>query len=109
LDLATSRVEEARKAYARSRVDSVLKIFGFAVAPPALLAGLASILTIGMFAPAAIGAAVSLFMAQRLSDLDKARADLRKEQFSSVLEVRASMGRAWLRGLKAYWRSGRKA
>jgi hypothetical protein len=87
LEVAESRLEETKKAYARSRLDGAIKTFSVAVAPPVALASLTSALNVGLFMPAAIGATLSLLIAQRLLESEKKRADRRDAAFSYVFDV----------------------
>jgi len=102
LEAANNRLEETKKAYARSRLDGAIKTFSVAVAPPVAVASLASALNVGLFMPAAIGATLSLLIAQRLLESEKEKADRRGAAFSYVFDVNSGLKRrfSWLRKLK---------
>lgn len=97
LELAKERLEETQRAYTRSKIDGTLKTFGFAVAPPVLLSTLASLLGLGVFMPVAIASAVSALIAQRLVEVEKARAERHSAGFSYVLEVKRRVRRPFPR------------
>jgi hypothetical protein len=100
IDLAKDRVATTRKVYERARLDAVLKTFSVSLAPPALVSSLASALGIGLFAPAGIATALSLFVASRLFEFDKAAMDRKNSAWSYVLDVNESGERWW----KKLWR-----
>jgi hypothetical protein len=91
IDLASERVEETRQAYKHLKLETVLRSFGVALTPPALASGLASILGTGIFAPAAIAAAVGLFAAQTLLSVDRARLEREKSAWSYILNLQGHL------------------
>jgi hypothetical protein len=93
-ELAKARVEEARRAYRRARVEMVLKTFGMAVAPPALFTSVASMLGIGLFAPASIAAGLAFVIAQALAAKEQVRSVEAKAGWSYVLDVTGRLERS---------------
>lgn len=87
IDIAKDRVEETHKTFRRARLDTVVKSFGLTVTPPAIMTSVASALEIGLIAPVSIAAAMSLFAAARLIELDKAAMERRKSPWSYVLDA----------------------
>ncbi len=65
----------------------VINTLGLTLTPPALAASIASILKIGIFAPAGIAAGLTLFGVKALLDRDKANAEKSKSPWSYVLDV----------------------
>ncbi|MEJ7677206.1 MAG: hypothetical protein WKG06_04900 [Segetibacter sp.] len=86
VELAKDRVEEVKKTYRRSKIEMIVKAFGVSIAPPAILTSVASALSIGIFAPAAIVSAISILVATKLIELDKAKSDKDKSPWSYVLD-----------------------
>lgn len=87
VDLAKERVEETRKAYKLANLQTVLKVFGISLTPPAMVASIASALGVGIFAPAGIAAALSLFAADSLIEWHKARSAKKNSPWSYVLDA----------------------
>jgi hypothetical protein len=87
LDIAKERVEETRKTYQRAKLEMVINTFGITLTPPALAASIASILGIGIFAPAGIAAALSVFAAKSLLSWNKAKSEKSKSPWSYVLDA----------------------
>jgi hypothetical protein len=92
VELGIERVSDSNRAYKQAKLDMVLKSFGVALTPPALVGSLASMLHVGIFVPAAIAATVALFGAQMLLNLDRARMERDKNAWSYVLKARAALG-----------------
>ena len=86
-EIARERVEDTKKAYKRAKLELAVKAFGITLTPPALASTLASVLGIGVFAPAGVAAAISVFAASRLLELDKAKGEKAKSPWSYVLDI----------------------
>jgi hypothetical protein len=86
VDLARERVEETKKTYQRAKLESIIKTFSVTIAPPAIIASVASSLGIGLFTPSSIAATLSLLAATKLLEWDKARSDRNKSPWSYVLD-----------------------
>lgn len=89
LAIANERIEEVRGTYRRGKLDTITTMLGMSVAPPAILTSLGSILGIGIFAPAAVVAGLSLAAAKTLSDVEKTRFDRKKNPWSYALDSSA--------------------
>ena len=87
IDLAKERIEETKKTYKRARLDIAIRTLSVSLTPPALATSIASALGVGIFAPAGIATALSLFAATTLLNLDKARDERAKRPWSYVLEA----------------------
>jgi hypothetical protein len=81
------QIEETKKMYQRAKLEMAIKTFGLTLTPPAIVASIASALGIGIFAPAGIAAALSVFAAQLLLDWDKAESEKSKSPWSYVLDA----------------------
>jgi hypothetical protein len=86
-DLAKEEINETKKTYQRANQKMVLQTLGMSLTPPALATFIGSALGIGIFAPAGIVAAVSLFGAKLLLDRDEAKAERDKSPWSYVLDA----------------------
>ena len=86
IELAKERVEETKKTYERAKLEMIIKTFGVSIAPPAIVASVASALGIGLFAPGGIAAAFSIFAAGKLIEWDQARSERNKSPWSYVLD-----------------------
>lgn len=86
-DLARERVNETKKTYQRANQRMVINTLGMSLTPPAIATVIGSALGIGIFAPAGIAAAVSLFAAKVLLDRDEARSEMAKSPWSYVLSA----------------------
>ena len=87
IEVAHERVQETQRAYRRASLQMVTDTFGITLTPPAVITSVASALGMGIFAPAGIAAAVSLFGARTLLKRSDARAEREKSPWSYVLEV----------------------
>lgn len=87
IDIAKERVDETRQTYQRAKLEMIAKTFGVALTPPAFVTTLASALGIGIFAPAGIAAAISILLATKLIEWDKAKIDKEKNSWSYLLDV----------------------
>jgi hypothetical protein len=87
VELAKQRVDDVQRTYRRANQRMVLKTLGMSLTPPALATFIGSALGIGIFAPAGIVAAVSLFGAGLLLDRDEAKAERDKSPWSYVLDA----------------------
>ncbi|MDT4965383.1 MAG: hypothetical protein QOJ64_120 [Acidobacteriota bacterium] len=86
VSLAQERVEDTKQIYRRAKLDIVVKSIGISVTPPALATYIASALGVGIFAPAGIVAALSIFIATRLIEWDKAKLEKKSSAWSYVLD-----------------------
>jgi hypothetical protein len=86
-EIAQARVEETRQTYRRSKLDLATQTFSVTLTPPALATSIASVLGIGIFAPAWIAAALGIFGARALLGLSRSRAERAKSPWSYVLDV----------------------
>lgn len=91
VDIAKERVEATRKTYRRSKVSTAVRAVGMTLTPPAIASTVASALGIGIFEPASIAIAVSLFGADALSKQGEARAKRAESPWSYVLDVAAAV------------------
>src|SRR5262245_108953 len=87
IELAKQRVEETKDKYKLAKLKTAVKAFGLSLTPPAVAASLASALGIGIFAPAGIAAALSLFGVQLLIEREEARATKTGNPWSYVLNA----------------------
>lgn len=87
VEIANERIEEVRDTYRRAKLGVAIKSFSISLTPPAIATGIASVLGVGLFAPAAVGAALSLFAASTLLEWDKAKTDRNKSPWSYVLDA----------------------
>lgn len=85
--LARERVERTQAIYRRAKLQTLVESVGVTLTPPALLTSVASALGIGVFGPAGIGAALSLFGAGILLKSLSARAERAQSPWSYVLDV----------------------
>ena len=85
--LAEERVEETKRTYSRAKLETATKVFSLSLAPPAIVASLASMLGTGVFVPAGIVAAISLLGVKVFVALEKAKEDKAKSPWSYVLSV----------------------
>ena len=90
IDAARERVDATHRAYRRAKLQAVVASFGVGLTPAALAQGVASLLGVGIFAPAAIAASLAAFTAKTLLDVDKARADYDATAWSYVLKIAES-------------------
>ncbi len=86
-EIARAEVEETRRAYQRAKQEMVIKTLRMSLTPPAIATFIGSALGIGIFAPAGIVAALSLFGTSLLLDFDKAEKDRAKSPWSYVLDA----------------------
>jgi hypothetical protein len=86
ISLAKERVEETKTTYKRAKLEMIVKTFGVSITPPALIASITSALGIGIFAPAAFAAALSLLAASKFIEWDKAKSDREKSPWSYVID-----------------------
>ena len=93
VEIANERIEEVRGAYRRGRLETITKMLGISVAPPAIVASLGSVLGIGIFAPAAIVAGLSLAAAAAASTAEKTTTDRSKSPWSYALDSSVLGGR----------------
>ncbi len=91
LEIAGERVQEVGNAYKRGKVDLAAKSLAITLTPPALAATLASMLHIGLFAPAGIAAALSLFSAQAIFDARKLKTERNRSGWSYIFDVRNAL------------------
>jgi len=75
IELAKQRVDDVQKTYRRANQRMVLRTLGMSLSPPAIATFIGSALGIGIFAPAGIMAAVSLFGAGLLIDHNEAKSE----------------------------------
>lgn len=87
VDIALERCEETKRTYRRAKLEMVVKSIAVTLTPPAIATTIASALGIGLFAPAGIAAALSLFVAARLIEWDRAKAERNKNSWSYVLDA----------------------
>lgn len=86
-DLAKLRIEETQKRYQQAKLGSVVKLLGVSLAPPGVAAYVASVLGVGVFMPAAVGAALCLAGAELLSSRDKAKVERDNTKWSLIFRV----------------------
>jgi hypothetical protein len=94
IEIAKEKVEETTSVYKRAKLEMMIQGFAISLTPPAIASSIASILGIGIFAPAGIAAALSIFAAKSLIDWDKARSERSKSPWSYVLDVAKQTGQA---------------
>jgi hypothetical protein len=87
VDAARERVDATYRAYRRAKLQAAVASFGVGLTPAALAQGLASLLSVGIFAPAAIVASLAAFGAKALLDVEKARSDHDSAAWSYVLKI----------------------
>ncbi len=87
-DLAKERIEGTKKACRRGKLELVTKAFSVTLTPPAVATWAASALGVGMFAPAGIAAALSLFAAGRLLEWDRAKEERAKSPWSYIIDTK---------------------
>ena len=90
-EIAFQQVDETKSAYKRAKLATVIQGFGVTLTPPAVATTLASALGIGIFGPAGIAMAISLFGAAAILNLREAKAARAARPWSYVLDV-ASKG-----------------
>lgn len=86
--LAKERIERARKRYRQAKAVGVAKFLGASFAVPGGIAWISSLLTIPVFTPAAVLAAVSLAGVELLASRDKAKEERDKTGWSYIFRVR---------------------
>jgi hypothetical protein len=89
-DLAKARIEEAKKKYRLAKLGIITKSLGVSLAPPALAASISSLLGIGIFMPAAVGAAICLAGAELLASREKAKIERDNTKWSLIFQVNRS-------------------
>jgi hypothetical protein len=87
VDLAKQKVDDTQKTYQRANKRMALKAFGMTLTPPAIATFIGSALGIGIFAPAGIVAAASLFGAGLLIDHEEAKSERDNSPWSYVLDA----------------------
>jgi hypothetical protein len=85
-DIGKARIETVRRAYKRANVTAVLTGLGISLIPGAV-SSIASMLSVGIFSPAAIVSAVATTSANILVQKEKAQDDLKSNPWSYVLQV----------------------
>ena len=93
IEMAKERVEDTRNTYKRAKLQTMIQSLGVSLTPPALVGSVASFLGIGIFAPAGIAAALSIFAAKSFLDWDKAKVERTKNPWSYVIDVSKKAGR----------------
>lgn len=87
IEIAKERTEAIKRTYTNANVGIATSTLGITLTPPALVSFIASLLGVGIFAPAGIAAALSLFAARSFLDWEKARLEKTKSPWSYVLDV----------------------
>jgi hypothetical protein len=85
--LARQRIEQTEKKYNQAKVGGIVKLLGVSLGPPGLATFVASALGLGVFMPAAIGAAICLAGAELLSNREKAKNEREATDWSYVFRV----------------------
>jgi hypothetical protein len=91
VEIAKERIKETDITYKKGRFEIVSKSLALTLTPPALAATLASALHIGLFAPAGIAAALSLFAVQTILERRKAKMERARTGWSYVFDVRQKL------------------
>jgi hypothetical protein len=95
LALAVERYKESEAIFKRARVETINKVFSLTLTPSVLASSLASMLGIGLFAPAAVGSALALFTAQRLLAAAEAKSKAESRGWSYLISLRRSLRPWW--------------
>jgi hypothetical protein len=87
VELAKQKVDNVQRTYRRTNQRMVLRTLEMSLTPPAIAAFVGSALGIGIFAPAGIAAAMSLFGAKLLIDYNEAKDKRAENPWSYVLDA----------------------
>jgi hypothetical protein len=87
IEIAKERIEDTKNTYKRANLQLALQSLGISLTPPALVGSIASVLGIGIFAPAGIAAALSAFAAKTFLDWHQAKDERNKSPWSYILNV----------------------
>ncbi len=90
--LANERIDEVRAIYSRERLETVLTGVTVSLTPPAVATCLASLLGIGLAAPAGVAAALGVFSAERLLSWRDAVRQRRENGWSYLADLSAATG-----------------
>lgn len=74
--------------YRKCKLDAAKKVMGITFTGPALLGALSAVLQIPFYAPAAIISAITLASADILFSIEKNRAEIRREPFGYLIEMK---------------------
>jgi hypothetical protein len=96
-DLARARVEESQQIYQRAKVEVVLRTFGVAIGPPAIMTSVASMVGIGLFAPATIATGLATVIGLTLLEGKKIETNKGRAAWSYVLDLRGRLKKPWWR------------
>jgi hypothetical protein len=96
-ELARARVEESQQIYRRAKAEVVLRTFGVAIAPPAIMTSIASMVGIGLFAPATIAAGLATVIGLTLVEGKKIEMNKEKAAWSYILDLRGRLRKPWWR------------
>jgi hypothetical protein len=87
VEIASEKVHETKAAYDRAKVKTAIEGVGVTLTPPAIATTIASALGIGIFAPAGVAIALSLFGTGAYLKWQEARAAKAASPWSYVLDI----------------------
>jgi len=91
-EIAQQRVDDTKASYRRAKLGLVTQAVGMTLTPPAVATSVASLLSIGIFAPLGVAMAVAVFSASAVLRRAEAKAAVARSPWSYVLDLAQRTG-----------------